>query len=240
MSDEAHPEEQPVSPEPKAPPEPSSQEALEKAEELVSRAQAFRVRGDAAQAEDMIEAALRLAPDSVVALEALGDSLRARRQMRRARDTYDKARKLAPTNANVERKYAEVVLAIAGAADPTFGLRSSGTGDESIASVKTAAILSMLIPGLGQIVSGRRNQGLAMLGGWVLGLVLAFLVPNGIEGLLNSFRGGYEVNGLVFPPLFLAACCHLWSIFDGSSRAKQVERRPIERPVPPVDEKFEL
>lgn len=215
-------------------------QAIERAEALLRQARVLRMRGDREGAGKLLEQAVAEAPGSIPVLEAQGDDLLARRQLSKARDVFAAALKLDPKNAEVERKYAEIVLQIA-EADLPMELRSSTL--EEVAASKTGAVLSVFVPGLGQVVMGQRNLGIGLMAGWALGWLWAVMVPNGLlglSGIVGLSRTAPPPNPMVFVPLFIAVGCHVWAISDAASRAKRLETRKIDRPRPPVDKDFEL
>jgi len=219
-------------------PEPPTPAEAEEAEGLVRQANLARIRGDKDAYQRFLEQAAAVAPGSSTVQEALGDAYVERRQVRKAKEAFHTAVRLDPSNASAERKYGEAVLAIQVALDPAFALAPD---DGSFASGKASTILSFLIPGLGQIVSGATVFGGALLGIWVLALVWAMSIPNGLSKLPFLFRGGsVDFNGAVLMPLFLMAASWVVGIADASSKAKRVVPKQVARPVPPVDKKFEL
>lgn len=219
-------------------PPPPTEEEREKAENLVRQANLAKIRGDKVSFEKLIEEAALAAPGSSAVQEAVGDAYVDRRQVRKAKDAYQRAVKLDPTNASAERKFGEMVLSIQLALDPMFGKPSP---DESLASGKAAVILSFMIPGLGQIVNGETSKGVAFLVTWLVGVIGAILVPNGLTGLMTLIGlRGPAFNPTVLLPLFLAVSAWMWAIGDAGGRAKRQDKRMIVHPVPPVDKDFEI
>lgn len=222
-------------------PSPPSPEELDKAERLIREARLLKMRGNKTAAGKLIEEALEVAPGAPIILEAVADDLIERRQIRAAMQIYKRALQIEPTNASIERKYAECVLGSAQSFD--FSGARSDTIDA--ASGKIALLLSVIVPGLGQIVTGATSLGVGLMAGWLAGWGIAWLIPGGMQGVLGLFgvRGSGptpEFNGAVLFPLMIAAVCHLWAIFDAAGKAGKHERKRIERPVPPVDKDFEL
>jgi len=220
-------------------PAPPSPECLEKAEGLIRQASLAKIRGDKTMFEKLVQEAATVAPGSSTVQEALGDALVDRRQVKKAKDAFQLAVKLDPKNASAERKFGEAVLSVQLALDPLF---STVFYDDSLASGKAGLILSFLIPGLGQIVSGDTKKGSMMLGGWLIGIAVAVAIPKGISGLgsLINLRAAPPLNPIVFVPLFVAATCWMWSLGDAGSRNKSFQKRTVVRPVPPDVGDFEL
>ncbi|MCW5936045.1 MAG: tetratricopeptide repeat protein [Fimbriimonadaceae bacterium] len=207
-------------------------------EDLLRQANLAKVRGQADLSERLVLEAVQLAPHSSPANEALGDVYLEQRQTRKAREAYRQAVELDATNASAERKYGETVLAIETALNPALLL---GSGEGTYASGKASVVLSFLVPGLGQIVNGLRAKGAAFMGVWLVGWILAFLVPNGMKGLTTLFTGrGPGFEPLVLLPLGISAIAWIWSILDAGQAAGRVEQKKFERPTPPVDKDFEI
>lgn len=218
-------------------PDPPTQEQIDRAERLIREAMVARRRGDKLQASKLLDQAVEVAPGSSTVLEAVADDLRERRQMQAARDMYRRALRVDPKNVSVERKFAECVLTTEQMSFEFLAARE----EIDAASGKVALILSILIPGLGQIVTGHRNRGIAMLSGWLIGWTIALLIPNGVKGIVKMFGGaGGDFNGVVLIPLAVAAFCHLWAIYDAAARAQGGSRQKVDRPKPPVDKDFEI
>ncbi|MCW5938924.1 MAG: hypothetical protein KF884_04715 [Fimbriimonadaceae bacterium] len=210
--------------------------AREKAENLTRQARLLAARGDSDGADRLLAEALETDPESSLALETRGDLLLGRRQTRAAQEAFQRAVEADPTNVSAERKLAETALAIKMASSPELFME---VADDSLASGKAAVVLSFLIPGLGQFVSGEQTKGAAMFAAWILGVVGAFLVPDGLAGFTSLVGGrGPSFNPLVLLPLFLAVSAWLAAIGDASGRAKTIEPVRIERPRPPVDKEF--
>lgn len=216
---------------------------IERAENLIRQARLARQRGQKDIARKLLEEAIELAPEAPTILEAKGDECMERFQYKAALELYEKAKNADPSNVALERKFGETVLKIAEAADP---LAFASRADESVAGGKVAVILSVIIPGLGQFVTGKQTPGLGMFGGWIVGWFLALLIPNGMSGVMGLFgvktSGGQvaNFNGIVLIPLAIAGFCHLWATLDAGQRASQLQRKRVDRPAPPVDKPFEL
>lgn len=224
-------------PEEQLPPQPTTEE-MERAEGLIRQANLAKIRGDKSLFEKLVQEAAQVAPGSSRVQEALGDAFVERRQLKHAREAFELAVKLDPSNASAERKFGEAVLSMQLALDPMFATIAP---DDSFASGKAGLILSFMIPGLGQLVAEETKRGSIMLGGWLVGLIGAFAIPQGMAGLSSLFSNqGPPFKPLVLLPLAVSGACWLWSIADSGSRNKRFEKRVITRPIPPVDKDFEL
>ncbi|MBS1708072.1 MAG: hypothetical protein JSS65_05045 [Armatimonadetes bacterium] len=217
---------------------PTTPEAAEDAERILRQANLARVRGDNSMADKLLQEAMSVAPGSVAVLEAVGDDYVHRKQWRKAFEVYEMAHKAEPTNISVERKYGEMVLKVKLAVDP-FMMSASDVG--TMASGKAAMLLSVFLPGVGQMVLGHYVKGGVMLGGWVLGWLGFLSDPSGFKGLMTmiGMAKGATPGPLALPSLALAVGFHLWSMFDSVSTSKGLTpREKIEHPVPPVDKPF--
>lgn len=217
--------------------EEESADDLASAESFIRQAHIAKVRGNKQEADSLLQKAIEAAPNSATVLEAVGDDYMDRRQTKKAMETYGLAVKKAPGNVSLERKHAEAVLAVQGIVDP-FSAMASDSG--TMASAKGAMILSIFLPGLGQMVLGQFGKGIAMLLGVALGWIITLTIPKGFSELLKSFSQPADPNPLVFVTLAIAVGCHLWSLFDAASSAKRFTPKRIEKPVPPSDRNYEI
>lgn len=220
---------------PELPEKPSDQE-LEEAERLLQQASLAKIRGSDSLAERLTDEAAEKAPGSAAVQAALGDVLWGRKQYKKARDKYRTAHQLEPDNASYETQWAESLLGSAG--DPENRGKSRA---EVYASAKTGAVLSFIVPGLGQIVMGEVGTGTAMIVLWAGGWTWALLVPNGLSGLPHVFGLNAQVdtfNAMVLVPIAIVTVTWLWSLTSAGSRAKSFQPKDIERPVPPGEGDF--
>lgn len=224
---------------------PCTPEQLAKADDLIRQAMVVRRRGLKDEAAKLMAQAEAAAPGAPTVLEAIGDDLAERGQTKPALEAYGRAMKAAPGNVALERKHANLVFKIANAGSIEHqlqaGLGSTAAGPDSVASAKAALWLSLLLPGLGQMVTSRLTLGIMMLGGWLTGWIVALLIPDGLNKLSELFAGkGSDFNTFVFFPLGVAAAMHLWSIFEAAAKVpKGPKAPPPPRPKPPVDMPFE-
>lgn len=225
--------------EPTAEPRPAelTPEQKEKLDILARDAAIARRRGDRDTLNKVLEEAKELAPDSPLVLEFVGDELLGRKKYKEAAEVFRKAHELDPLNKGLEIKHADAAYAVAMGELP-MELRSDF---ENVASAKSAAILSALVPGLGQIVSGQRNLGIGLFTGWALGWIFTLMIPNGLKGLLHLMglgRDKVDFNPLVLLTLFFAALFHFWSYLDAASKSKVAAPKRVDRPIPPSDKDF--
>jgi len=227
------------SPEPELP-APPTPEQLTEAERLLQQASLARIRQQGSVAERFLKEAAEAAPGSAAVQAALGDELWRRSQFSKAREAYKMAHRIEPHNPAYETKWAESIVGSGG--DPLAQL--SGLGD-SYASAKSAGCLSMILPGLGQIVMGEKSKGIAMIVVYFVAWTWAVFTPNGLDGIPAAigFRQEVQVkefNALVLLPLAVVAVTWLSAVLSLSSQMKVKSPRNIERPKPPGEGNFEL
>jgi tetratricopeptide (TPR) repeat protein len=233
-------------PEPEPEPEPEARqltaEEQAKLEDLMRRVNLAKIRGEAQQATDLLKEASAIAPWSPQVLELLGDQHMERKRYKDAKEAYAKALKAQPGNPALERKYGTAVLEQEQSALFLSGMGSTTTGD-STASAQMAVLLSLIVPGLGQIVTEQVGKGVAMMVGWLLSWLIAFLLPGGPAGLLVplGLRSPQlqQYTGWVVVPVMFGIGIHLWAVMDALTRAKKAPRREIKRPEPPANLPFE-
>ena len=227
------------SPEPELP-APPTPEQLTEAERLLQQASLARIRQQGSVAERFLKEAAEAAPGSAAVQAALGDELWRRSQFSKAREAYKMAHRIEPLNPAYETKWAESIVGSGG--DPLAQL--SGLGD-SYASAKSAGCLSMILPGLGQIVMGEKSKGIAMIVVYFVAWTWAVFTPDGLDGIPAAigFRQEVQVkefNALVLLPLAVVAVTWLSAVLSLSSQMKVKSPRNIERPKPPGEGNFEL
>ena len=223
-------------PTPKAP----TPAEADQAERLVREGVILRRRGESAAATQKFEAAFAIAPGSPEVTVVLAEELMARRQWAKARTRLEWGLAVNPNHKQLGQLHADCVFAIL-SSDMEFTRPLSEV--ESVASGKTALVLSILVPGLGQIVNGRTKVGGIMLGGYLICWIMLLLLPGGASGILSLMMGGRgasSFNGLALLPLFGSVGMLLWSVVDAQRQSPMNKRPTIERPRPPVDKDFEL
>lgn len=212
-------------------------EQAERADSLLRQANLARVRGDRAEADRLLEAAVEAAPGSAAVLEEVGDRHVAARKLQKAKEAYQAALEAEPGRASAERKLGETVLALQMILDPSKILGDE-PDDDSYVGAKALPVLSFLVPGLGQLANGETGKGLTMMGVWAGSLVMAGLMSDGFRAFASLFGRGTGLNPVAFLPLFSAAVAFAWAVGDAASTAKFKEKRNVLPPKPPVDMEF--
>ncbi len=212
---------------------PDPPEAVERAEQMIRQAHFAKQKGQSAVADKLLKEAQEVAPHSPVVLEAIGDDYVARGQFRKAKEVYARAHKIDPSIASIENKFGEMVLRVDLHLDPVTYADS-----ETMASAKAAVILSLLFPGVGQMVLGKWTLGITMFAIWGGCLTLLVLLPGGLSAMFQSLTRPADVDPLAFVLAPSMCFAWLWSIFDANVRAKQATPRSIERPTPPIEGGF--
>lgn len=170
----------------------------EEIERLLRLAHIHQVRGERSKAKELLQQALELDAENAGVWELLGDYQREANDWQGAHDAYKKAHELDPTNALIERKYAEAVLQLTRQQEQyqqwERALEGKGTGDE-IALPRNpglAFLLSLLMPGVGQLYNGQFAKGGIILGIMIVGAIVFLATPGGSDFIYNLLA--YLVN----------------------------------------------
>lgn len=176
-------------------------------------------------------------------LEAEGDALLARKRPEGAREKFALALALRPGDVGLERKHAETVFSVARLGSLEDQLRGGELLDtDPMARAGAATFLSLLFPGVGQIVLGEQAKGIAMFAIWAS--AMTYMAINAIEvrGFLAQVglaRGGREPGGMFYLALSVAVLTMVVAVFDCAARTKTTPKRQIARPTPPVNLPFD-
>lgn len=227
------PQTEPPADEPAAAPDPKK---VAEADALLVRARLAASRGQRTEAERLLREASDLAPNAPSVLQAIGDAHAEAKRWAEARDAYAKAVRLEPGNVALERKHAAAVFQIAqGQLD---SMSSSAGHFDGMATARAAALYSLLLPGLGHILSGFVGVGVGIMAAWVFSVVAFFLTEPGkfVEWM---FGRGTDFNVLTFVFGIVALSIHIGAASVLAKEAKSAARRSIDRPRPPVDLPFE-
>lgn len=221
---------------------PPTQAQIDAAENYLRQARLAKSRGQGQQAMTFLQQAESVAPNAPTVLEFIGDELAEKGHFRNARETYAKALRLDPKNVRIENKYGLMVLkssSFATMADPLGGT-------EIVAGAKSAFMMSVFIPGLGQIVLGDYIKGAVYAGIWIACLVWVIVMRDSVSGLISSIFGHRigekpHYSNAIFFPLIVGVLVYVTSLFDAGAKVKHHEGRITlpTRPEPPANLPFE-
>lgn len=212
---------------------------LYEADNLIQRSRLEKTRGNSQAATDLLKKAAEVAPGAALVLEALGDNLLEQKHYATALEAFRNARRADPESVSIERKYAALLQYGQGGMSIEEQIHLSLSDapmmapGEAYASPQIATILSYMIPGSGQFVLGYSKKGFTVFG-ITLGCIALFFLTN---YLMNPGNSSPPIFAYFF--LMVALVTHIAGIYETSSLAKSLERKPINRPTPPVDKPFE-
>ncbi len=224
---------------------PTDQEPVEKptaeqianADRLIREARVFQMRGNRDEAMRLLKEAEAAAPNASLVLEAVGDELLEARKFGEARRYYDRARIADPLNLSADKKFADSVFRTNAAVhqyDPSLDA-------EIMANPKSAAILSFILPGLGQIVRGSTIKGLIFMLGYLAcaGVALKMGLPAALVGLGTPNAPKSEVNPMVWGVTSVGFLIYIANAIDVALSAKISGKKQFDRPRPPENLPFE-
>ncbi len=164
-----------------SPPEPGGYLAAEEARRRLTNAHLALKRGQLGEAERAVQEALTRDPNDAAALEMLGDVRLARSDFDGAASAFRDALTREPGRATAENKLARASLRRSedrrrqsiGVAYASEGRSLMGSGGEEDQGRRTRlAVLSAVLPGLGQIIGGAFVKGVVLLLVYGLGCLL--------------------------------------------------------------------
>jgi tetratricopeptide (TPR) repeat protein len=167
-------------------------------ERLLRTAHIHQVRGEREKAKTLLQQALELDAENASVWELLGDYRRESEDWQGAHDAYKRAHELAPDNAAIERKYAEAVLQLTRQQEQyqqwERAIEGKGVGDGAMLprNPGLAFLLSLLMPGVGQLYNGQMVKGGIILGVMFVCIVVFMLTPGGGDFVYNLLA--YLVN----------------------------------------------
>ena len=218
-------------------------EQIEKAETLLRQSRLARSRNQNEEAARLLKQAQETAPHAPSVLEAIGDDHAERKQYSKAKEAYKEALKFGQTPA-LERKYGEMVLRSSGGAySPNLASEF-----EVMANARSAALLSIVFPGLGQIVMGQIAKGATILVVWLACLIWFLSDQAKLRGFLGLFgirsgQGAAQFDAVLLIPLAGIVLMWIISMIDATGRAKasgrSAGRGGSGKPRPPVDLPFD-
>jgi TM2 domain-containing membrane protein YozV len=203
------------------------------------QAHVYQSRGDRESASKIIDAVIAKYPDHPDAQEALADNLISAGELNKAKDVLAEIVRTNPGRIETERKHARLVLKL-----EERNLSASllmGEGDFASlmnpAGVKrsagTAAILSLLAPGFGQIYNGQLVRGIVLLLVAVVLWTLMFTI-----GYVGAGQSG-QMTAIGWALAVLLVALYMGCLLDAAISAPKHTVAAPSRPVPPVDKPFE-
>ncbi len=160
-------------------------------ERLLRQANLQKMRGQLEDASASVQQALELMPDDADVWAMLGDLRQQAGDMQGAHDAYKRAHELAPDNPAIERKYAQTVLALTSQQEQFQLWQQAIEGklpEEELGPPRQPALaflLSLVMPGLGQLYNGQIVKGGILLGIMLAGLSLFMLIGDAKTALEN-------------------------------------------------------
>src|SRR5439155_1070467 len=153
---------------------------------------------------------------SPTVLEFVGDELVEQGKFKEAKEVYAKGLKVSPKNVGLDRKHATMIFKTA-----NTGFGGAYAEFESTANAKVALILTILVPGLGQVVTGEFVKGAVLFSLDLLCWIWAFFQREDFKGLIVLFgakpSGGTTppFHGTILIPMIIGAI--VWLIAVGDS-----------------------
>lgn len=223
---------------------PPTPKQLQEADALIRQARVEKMRNNSQKATDLLKQAAAAAPGAPSVLEALGDDLMERKQIKAAKDAYQKAFRLNPKNVGVEEKLAKAALTMGTMGSLEEQMRNhlgSGLDSEAMARLPYAALLSAILPGAGHVVLGKNGAGVPIIVAWLACVVWFLTHWFDFVKWLSVFKGGHEhPNAVVFVPLVLMAIIYVSTLGNLKGLGgKGVKRKDVVHPKPPVDLPFD-
>ena len=222
---------------------------VEQAERLIRQSRLEAQRGNKNGATDLLKQAIEVAPGSPVVIETMADDLLARKKYKEARAMLKRAHMLDPKNVALERKWAESVFfggpQMSIEAQLRMGMNDSLflTGNDNVAGIVAARLLSAFVPGVGQMVIGRTTKGLILFATYILCFGLIVIWQNDFKSLLLMFSKNHtsSTNPLIFIPIAGSIIVWIIAMADLSGGQSKVSARhsKVDRPKPPVDLPFD-
>jgi tetratricopeptide (TPR) repeat protein len=218
---------------------------------LLSQAHVFQMRGEVARAAELLEQAAELQPENAHVWELRGDLLMEMHRYEDARDAFAKALDLHPDEPRLEKRHARAVFQIQERKFEREQMELMVTNPELARPQlvgprrpSLAALLSLLVPGSGQLYNGQYVKG-----GIILGLMVAlslYLLTNPgfnrfVDSILHLTAGRHApVGGLGFAvslAAFVALVVYSYALADAVAVALRTGRDYTlpSRPTPPPE-----
>ena len=212
---------------------------------LLSRANVHRARGEYIEAEDACREALALDESRLDVREFLADMLYARSQLDDAAAEYKRVLDVEPGRVTAQTKYAKVVLEIG---EREYQKKLAQDMLENPQKYATwpkhpllAFVLSLLVPGAGQVYNGEFIKGGIIVGVFAFMLLILALAPIEFKNLLLNLGallnpGGTEGKPPPVGPFAPFAACalaatYIYAVIDApiaAAKVKQPEHKAAE------------
>ncbi len=201
---------------------------------LIAKLNVYKNRGDKTQIQQIISEIAEKFPEDPIHRELEADRLIAIGNKKEAADILKEVIKQFPGRIETERKHAKLVFEL-GAGNFTTWEEEISREIRNTKSSGTAAVLSFIFPGTGQIYNEEYMKGFGFVAValtlWIVFLGAGFTPTGDDSSKINNL--GY---GLVVGILLLG----IGTAFEAGSRAGRRGKRVIPpRPVPPSDKPFE-
>lgn len=199
-------------------------------EQLLRDAHIQRVRQQWAAAETLCRQALELAPKDVMGLEMLGDLLYEKGSLDEALERYRAALEEQPGKPSLEEKIGRCVLEKDREERDRVAaellLTSPAAQRERKRGATITLLLSLLWPGLGQLLTGETLKGGLMAGGWLVSIpgLLELIRLMGSMAAPPERVGGarvvqHETNQFLAVLGFVGIAVYLYSLLDAAAQA---------------------
>ena len=165
-------------------------------EQLLTRANVDRARGNYERALEQLREALNLDPENAQVRELMGDVLRARGEPAEAFECYRGALEFATDRRSVEEKLAVVSLDLSEIQQRAAQRAAFIENPElrpKLKSVGRPVAASIILPGLGQIYQGEWGLGVGLLLSWCLAVYMGII--RSVWAVLEFLKAYQVVNG---------------------------------------------
>lgn len=210
----------------------------EEAERLLRQANLQKMRGQHSEASESLKQAIELNPEHAPSWELLGDMHRQAGDRDAAQEAYKHAHELDPKLVSAERKYAEIVLQIAQEQQQREMWQQAMENPQNDLLVPKrnpglAFLLSMCMPGVGQLYNGDFVKGGIVIGIWLIGWIFIFASSEGSAFMSNFLRVLFSTSGargglssFLTLTLVTVSLVHLYAMIDApftaANRNKQL------------------
>lgn len=199
-----------------------SYEQEQEIDKLLISANLHRMRGQLTDAEQDCRKAISISPKDAVIREMLGDILYEAGKLDAAQSEYRTAMEMAPRRASAETKYAKVTLEIAEREREKAIAREIIENPHKYLGHKRRpafAILSAVIPGLGQFYNGDLTKALVIWGVMIL-FFLSWALPHHYpKGVRTVQEFIYYTNPAVLVLGILFIMVYFYGLIDAAVTA---------------------